>query len=86
MKRKTKSFNEMLWENEDSLTLEEIKKEIKEYKDDQSFCIDGLNNIKSKYKKELHPIDSYCLGEIEIQLLWQNSIIKNLLKIIKTIK
>ena len=49
MKRKTKSFNEMLWENEDSLTLEEIKKEIKEYKDDQSFCINGLNNIKSKY-------------------------------------
>ena len=86
MKRKTKSFNEMFWENENSLALEEIKKEIKEYKDDQSFCIDGLNNIKSKYKKELHPIDSYCLGEIEIQLLWQNSVIKNLLKIIKTIK
>ena len=86
MKRKTKSFNEMFWENENSLALEEIKKEIKEYKDDQSFCIDGANNIKSKYKKELHPIDSYCLGEIEIQLLWQNSIIKNLLKIIKTIK
>ena len=86
MKRKTKSFNEMFWENENSLALEEIKKEIKEYKDDQSFCIDGLNNIKSKYKKEVHPIDSYCLGEIEIQLLWQNSIIKNLLKIIKTIK
>jgi hypothetical protein len=66
-------------------TLEEIKQEINCYKEDLKYCTDGLNFIRFKHinKQQINFSDIYCVGESEVQLIWQNSIIKDLLKIIK---
>tara|TARA_R110002126_G_scaffold166728_1_gene314550 strand:+ start:376 stop:603 length:228 start_codon:yes stop_codon:yes gene_type:complete len=69
-------------------TLEEIKRDIKDYKGDLNYCINGLEDIRYKNydQKHLDSLDSYLIAESEVHLKWQDLIIKDLLKIIKTIK
>ena len=69
-------------------TLEEIKREIRDYKEDLNYCINGLEVIRYENyeKRNLDPVDAYWIGESEVHLKWQDFIIKDLLKIIKTIK
>ena len=66
-------------------TLEEIKQEINCYKEDLKYCTDGLNFIRFKHidKQQIKYSDIYCVGESEVHLIWQDLIIKDLLKIIK---
>ena len=66
-------------------TLEEIKKEINCYKEDLKYCTDGLNFIRFKHidKQQIKYSDIHCVGESEFHLIWQDLIIKDLLKIIK---
>ena len=63
-------------------TLEEIKRDIKDYKGDLNYCIDGLEDIKN----HLDSLDAYLLAETQVHLEFQDLIIKDLLKIIKTNK
>jgi hypothetical protein len=69
-------------------TLEEIKRDIKDYKGDLNYCIDGLEDIKRKNYEQNHldSLDAYLLAETQVHLEYQDLIIKDLLKIIKTNK